>query len=586
MESCVIKITPAAKKHGNLNIGPCKKDFFPEDVFGGSSRSKGRGIPITLHAEGLEQVVQTDIPTDCLTGKPRWIFRKRTWVKTFIKSNKLHPGDSIVIERLGDRLYKITPSNGNGKINKRIELMGGINFESYGIPKMANDKAATNTKNMWLQQSFAENSSADNLSDYGTFKDSLNAPVHRWFKYPAGYSYRLVLQKIKQYGLNSKHLILDPFVGSGTTCVEAKRCNVNSVGIEAHPFVHWVATTKTSWELDLPEVAYCYKEVIEKAKVLLVRGKININELPELLHKCYSRTNLMSLLAIRDAIRKIKVSKNAIDLLNLALTDTLRNASKAATGWPYISPAKMHQKNEEKEAFGEFGLQVRRVLIDLQFMQTYYRNKVSTRIILGDARKEHTDIKPRSIDLVVTSPPYINNYDYADRTRLETYFFGWYRTWGEISEHVRNKLIISATTQVRRNGSADRTLLNNEIHDADTNLYNELCTKIHEMTNQRQQKGGKKSYDVMVAGYFNDMFEVIKQVYCCLKPGADFVLVLGDSAPYGVYIPTHEYLAKLGIGTGFSSHKIEHLRTRGDKWRDNPQRHKVKLNEVILTLSK
>jgi hypothetical protein len=43
--------------------------------------------------------------------------------------------------------------------------------------------------------------------DYGTFKDSLNAPVHRWFKYPARYSYRLVEQKIRRYSLASRHLV-------------------------------------------------------------------------------------------------------------------------------------------------------------------------------------------------------------------------------------------------------------------------------------------------------------------------------------------------------------------------------------------
>lgn len=67
---------------------------------------------------------------------------------------------------------------------------------------------------------------------------------------------------------------------------------------------------------------------------------------------------------------------------------------------------------------------------------------------------------------------------------------------------------------------------------------------------------------------------------------ADYVLVLGDSTPYSVYIPTHEYLARLGLAIGFSSWKVEELRTRGDKWQENPQRHKVKLKEVILTMTR
>ena len=75
MDSRTIQLTPAAHKHGNLNIRSCGKDFFPSDVFGNSSRSKGIGTPITLKIEGLGKPIETDIPTDKSTGRPRWIFR-------------------------------------------------------------------------------------------------------------------------------------------------------------------------------------------------------------------------------------------------------------------------------------------------------------------------------------------------------------------------------------------------------------------------------------------------------------------------------------------------------------------------------
>lgn len=295
----------------------------------------------------------------------------------------------------------------------------------------------------------------------------------------------------------------------------------------------------------------------------------------------------MSLLAIRDAVAKETESDEVKNFLNLALTDTLRNASKAATGWPYIAPAKMHQKVSEKEAFETFRVQVRRMLDDVRFIQKYYSDhEVSTQVVLGDARNPNANVKPASVDLALTSPPYLNNYDYADRTRLETYFFGWYNTWREITEQVRDKLIVSATTQVTRTrGRADTTLCE-EIRVADPKLSDELRCKVTELTARRLRKGGKKSYDLMVAGYFNDMLRVLKQVHLYLKQGSDFILVLGDSAPYGVYIPTHLYLARVGLGIGFKSCRLEQLRTRGDKWRTNPQRHKVALNEVKLTLSK
>ena len=92
---------------------------------------------------------------------------------------------------------------------------------------------------------------ADAKSEYGSFWDSLRAPIHRWFAYPAGYSYKFVDAKMRQYGLNGGSTIADPFLGTGTTSVVAKMNGVNSVGIEAHSFVHWVARTKMFLNHDL-----------------------------------------------------------------------------------------------------------------------------------------------------------------------------------------------------------------------------------------------------------------------------------------------------------------------------------------------
>jgi len=381
--------------------------------------------------------------------------------------------------------------------------------------------------------------------------------------------------------------LLDPFVGSGTTSVEAKRHGVNSIGIEAHPFVQWVARTKVNWSTSIAGIMETYRAVMVTARATVSKDGANLKLVPELVRKCYSESNLVSLLAIRCAIVEEADSDEIRDFLNLALTDTLRNASKAATGWPYVAPAKMHQKKTEKDAFEAFGIQVRRMLDDLKFMQTYYPDhEVFTCIILGDARNPNAKIKPASVDLALTSPPYLNNYDYADRTRLETYFFGWYGSWREITENVREKLIISATTQVTRNKGRGDGMLTEEFKVFEPKLFGELSRKVAELTARRLHKGGKKSYDIMVAGYFNDMLKVLRQVHSYLKCRSDFVLVLGDSAPYGVYIPTHEYLARLALGIGFASCHFEQLRARGDKWRANPQRHKVALNEVILTLTK
>jgi hypothetical protein len=109
---------------------------------------------------------------------------------------------------------------------------------------------------------------------------------------------------------------------------------------------------------------------------------------------------------------------------------------------------------------------------------------------------------------------------------------------------------------------------------------------VFSLSERRLVKGGKKSYDIMVGQYFNDMTAVLADIFRVLKSKAAFTLILGDSAPYGVHIPTEHWLGIIGCGLGFGRFTVQQLRTRGDKWRGNAQRHHVGLKESLLTLYK
>jgi len=134
MNSRTITITHAAQKHGNLNIASCGRGFFPQDVFGSSARNTGMGAPITLRVEGLDKTVKTDIPTDAKSGRPRWIFRERAWVRQFVQVNNLRPADQVAIERLSKRTYRIRPFNGQITFIDLFAGIGGmrIAFEEAG----------------------------------------------------------------------------------------------------------------------------------------------------------------------------------------------------------------------------------------------------------------------------------------------------------------------------------------------------------------------------------------------------------------------------------------------------------------------
>jgi hypothetical protein len=78
-----------------------------------------------------------------------------------------------------------------------------------------------------------------------------------------------------------------------------------------------------------------------------------VDKYPSLVHKCYSPANLKKLDFIRETILRLDCSEAERDFFLLALADTLRTASKAGAGWPYIAPSKYHEK-QERDAIETF----------------------------------------------------------------------------------------------------------------------------------------------------------------------------------------------------------------------------------------
>jgi hypothetical protein len=416
-------------------------------------------------------------------------------------------------------------------------------------------------------------------SQYGTFADSKQAPIHRWFQYPAGFSYRALEQVLAENEIRPGQIVYDPFAGTATTLVVCKSQGIESYGVEAHPFVFEVATVKTYWDHDYGTLDRIAEELLFDIRFNLHRAnEIDTRPVPELVRKCFSDSNLQKLLFIRSRIRDLDEPYRSFFLV--ALTCALRQASAAATGWPYIAPKKRIQEKDGIEAFSK---QVTLMIADLKSVPAQFR-RTPSHLILGDARR--TDFEPDMFDLSFTSPPYLNNYDYADRTRLETYFNGYATTWSDITEKVRSRLIISATTQISRSQFETKDMISDVLKAAAPQVAADLQSKISVLSKRRLEHGGKKSYDILVGQYFNDMTLALEDDLRVLRPGAKSIWILGDSAPYGVHIATEEILGQIGLGLGFRTYSIQQLRSRGDKWRGNTQRHHVALRESILTFTK
>jgi hypothetical protein len=84
----------------------------------------------------------------------------------------------------------------------------------------------------------------------------------------------------------------------------------------------------------------------------------------------------------------------------------------------------------------------------------------------------------------------------------------------------------------------------------------------------------------MAAAYFKDLGHVFRALRPLCREGSDLCFVIGDSAPYGVYLNVDDWLGKLAVAAGFKSYRFEKIRDRNVKWEN--RKHKVPLKEGRL----
>jgi hypothetical protein len=405
----------------------------------------------------------------------------------------------------------------------------------------------------------------------GTFADNMKLPVHRWYRYSAGFSAEWVEQLVRQLSPSS---VLDPFAGSGTTLIAAEAAGALAYGYESHPFVAQIAAAKSCWHQSAGEFFDSAKELLTTASKC---QPSDMGVVPELLVKCYTPEVLQQLYALRDAYRSCvshfdpKISK----LLWLALTAILRSCSFVGTAqWQYILPNK--RKSKSSNPFPAFEQKISDMLEDIIFLQkTNCRS--DAKVLLHDARLTPDSIPLNSIDLVITSPPYPNNYDYADATRLEMTFWGEIRGWCDLQHAVRQFIIRSCS----QHATAEKLQLEKLLADPSVeSIREELSSVCSELAEVRQTKGGKKAYHTMIAAYFCDLSKVFQALRPVCKLGGNVCFVIGDSAPYGVYVPVDAWLGKLALAAGFKSFSFEKIRDRNIKWKN--RKHDVPLFEGHL----
>jgi len=404
-----------------------------------------------------------------------------------------------------------------------------------------------------------------------TFIDNMKLPVHRWFRFSAGFSAEWVQFMINDNGFDASTILFDPFAGSGTTLLVGERLGIRSFGIDAHPFVLRVARAKLHWDTDVHEFRKLARGILNDAQSW--RNNVQ-TEYPLLIHKCYPDDILAELDNLKRAWEERADNSKVSELAWLALTSILRISSPVGTSHMELIQPKKRKRNYLRP-FDAFSFQVGLMCKDMQYRQEIVPE--SKAIIYKSDARTCEPISANSVDLVVTSPPYANNFDYADATRLEMTFWNEVQGWKDLQDKVRKYLVRSCSQHV----SAEKADLTELLNDPNlVSIRDELEPICDALAKERLKHGGRKKYHLMVAAYFSDLAKVWTALRRVCKQGSLVCFVIGDSAPYGVYVPVDRWLGELALTAGFKNYTFEKTRDRNVKWRN--RKHKVPLKEGRL----
>jgi hypothetical protein len=398
-----------------------------------------------------------------------------------------------------------------------------------------------------------------------TFADNARLPVHRWFRFTAGFSADWAKSVISE--LAGDGMVLDPFAGSGTALLAAEEAGARSCGVESHPFFFRVARAKLAWRSDPDR----YLELARAVRAGSARPG-DIGRYPELVRRCYSDAALAELDGMRISLEGLADGSPAHELAWLTLVGILRRVARVKSAqWQYILPNQAREPKASPSA--AFDALSHIVAEDMRGRAGRLRDAPPPRLLEADSRSGGF---PGGATLVLTSPPYPNNFDYADAARLEMSFLGEVGGWGDLKSF--SGRLVRSCSQHASSKSVDLEAILTGPEVAP--IRGDLERACLAMGEARLTHGGKKNYHLMVAAYFHDMALVWGSLREACVWGCRACFVVGDSAPYGVHVPVAEWLGRLAVAAGFRGFRFERTRDRNVKWRN--RKHRVPLCEGRL----
>ena len=347
--------------------------------------------------------------------------------------------------------------------------------------------------------------------------------MHRIHAYPAKFPAFITTKALdyarKNYIKTNK--IADVFCGCGTVAFEAKRCNIDFWGCDINPVATMIAKVKSrkyqSWRLKK------YYEAILEAFDNSSINEICYNSSNERIRYWFDQVHYDDLFRLKFIIEESTPSESDYRLFFIC---AFSNILKSTSHWltksikPQVDPNKQHAN-----VLDAFKKQCKFMIAanNKSDVTGNSSNDIITASILDSS------IKKPNVDMIITSPPYVTSYEYADLHQLSALWLGYAKDYRELREgsigsrhHVYN-----FERELKR-------------------LNNTGSRIVFKLLDQYKSKASS------VAKYYLDMEQVASTCYSMLNDDGMALFVIGNTEFKGIKIDNACHLAESLQNSGFS----------------------------------
>jgi DNA modification methylase len=411
---------------------------------------------------------------------------------------------------------------------------------------------------------------------FGKNKDVL---VHRWYPFVEGYSKEFIEDILQELPFTPQ-CAMEPFCGSGTTPVELQNHGIKCYSFEVSPFMHLLAKVKLERTYDEAMLAYYRNKVGCSLKKPLQDIRM-VEPVPfgdTVVRKDgmkkwnFHETSLNGILDIRYAIRTEVDDERYRKLFQVALASIIMQTSNMFRNGKCLSYKKGWETRiiNRKDVHTLFIEKLDTIIAeDIRTLSSQEITVHNADICyFGDVRKSVESIPDNSLDLIITSPPYLNSRDYTDIYMLELKVLQLVNTHEDLQKLRKNT--IRSHVQVKY--SDIMPIDNSRLKKCLLDMKNSVT------------KSWNPDILNMICGYFEDMqllFSAFSRKMCS---GGVIYFNVANSAYFGVEVPVDYIIGDIAEEFGF---KVREIRKARDI-KTSPQQSKMigKLRESVLIIDK